>query len=264
VHTLTPGDALNMGQRYGEFVKLKIDNMQEQHDTLTHMRDVAAPEKKKYAIIAVAAGEGVKALFESYRVDKVISGGQTMNPSTEDFVAAISSLNAEHIIILPNNSNIILAAQQAESLIEDKDVRVLNTKSIPQGLSACIMFNPEVGIEDNIEEMSSAFGQVKTASVTYAIKDSLIEGVAINAGDYMGILEKSILVSSQDKMDVTMQLLRQAVTPDDGLITILIGEDVTTEEADQMKDFIEKEFDHCEFEIHQGHQPVYSFIFGIE
>jgi DAK2 domain fusion protein YloV len=264
VHTLTPGDALNMGQRYGEFVKLKIENMQEQHDHLTHMRDVKAPEKKKYALVAVAAGEGVQALFKSYRVDKIISGGQTMNPSTEDFVAAISTLNAEHIIILPNNSNIILAAQQAESLIEDKDVRVLPTKSIPQGLSACIMFNPEVSINDNIDEMTTAFKNVKTASVTYAIKDSLIEGVSINAGDYMGLLDKNIVVSESDKLKVTKALLDQAITEDDGLVTILVGEDVRPEELDELTTYIESKFDFCEYEVHQGQQPVYSFIFGIE
>ena len=267
VHTLTPGDALNIGQRYGEFVKLKIENMQEQHDHLAHMKnDPVKPkqEKKKYAIIAVAAGDGVKELFESYRVDVVISGGQTMNPSTEDFVAAIQSLNAEHIFVLPNNSNIILAAQQAESLIEDMDVRVLPTKSIPQGLSACIMFNPEVDVEDNVNEMTAAFKNVKTAMVTYAIKDTSFEGVDISAGDYMGILEKTIVCSTKDKLDATKELLRQSISDDDGLVTILVGEDVSDEEQSMIEEFISTEFDHCEVEITKGLQPVYSFIFGIE
>jgi uncharacterized protein len=267
IHTLIPGDALNIGQRYGEFLKLKIENMQEQHDHLTHMNvetKVKSVEKKKYAIIAVAAGDGVKELFESYRVDVVISGGQTMNPSTEDFVAAIQSLNAEHIFVLPNNSNIILAAQQAESLIDDMDVRVLSTKSIPQGLSACIMFNPEVSVEDNISEMSEAFKHVKTAMVTYAIKDTSFEGVEISAGDYMGILEKSIVCSTQNKMDATKDLLKQSITNDDGLITMIIGEDVSEEEQTMIEQFISTEFDHCEVEVTKGLQPVYSFIFGIE
>jgi len=267
IHTLIPGDALNIGQRYGEFLKLKIENMQEQHDHLTHMNvetKVKSVEKKKYAIIAVAAGDGVKELFESYRVDVVISGGQTMNPSTEDFVAAIQSLNAEHIFVLPNNSNIILAAQQAESLIEDTDVRVLPTKSIPQGLSACIMFNPEVSVEDNISEMTEAFKHVKTAMVTYAIKDTSFEGVEISAGDYMGILDKTIVCSTQNKMDATKDLLKQSITSDDGLITVIIGEDVSEEEQTLIEQFISTEFDHCEVEVTKGLQPVYSFIFGIE
>jgi DAK2 domain fusion protein YloV len=267
IHTLIPGDALNIGQRYGEFLKLKIENMQEQHDHLTHMNvdvKVKSVEKKKYAIIAVAAGDGVKELFESYRVDVVISGGQTMNPSTEDFVAAIQSLNAEHIFVLPNNSNIILAAQQAESLIEDTDVRVLPTKSIPQGLSACIMFNPEVSVEDNISEMSEAFKHVKTAMVTYAIKDTSFEGVEISAGDYMGILDKTIVCSTQNKMDATKDLLKQSITSNDGLITVIIGEDVSEEEQTMIEQFISTEFDHCEVEVTKGLQPVYSFIFGIE
>jgi len=267
IHTLIPGDALNIGQRYGEFLKLKIENMQEQHDHLTHMNvetKVKSVEKKKYAIIAVAAGDGVKELFESYRVDIVISGGQTMNPSTEDFVAAIQSLNAEHIFVLPNNSNIILAAQQAESLIEDTDIRVLPTKSIPQGLSACIMFNPEVSVEDNISEMTEAFKHVKTAMVTYAIKDTSFEGVEISAGDYMGILDKTIVCSTQNKMDATKDLLKQSITNDDGLITVIIGEDVSEEEQTMIEQFISTEFDHCEVEVTKGLQPVYSFIFGIE
>lgn len=267
IHTLTPGDALNLGQRYGDFVKLKIENMQEQHEHLTHMAPELKPvvkEKQKYAIIAVAAGAGVKELFESYRVDVVISGGQTMNPSTEDFVAAIQSLNAEHIFILPNNSNIILAAQQAESLIEDADVRVLPTKSIPQGLSACIMFNPEVSVDENVAEMTEAFKNVKTAMVTYAIKDTSFEGVSINAGDYMGILEKQITCSTNDKLDATKKLLLEAVKAEDGLITVLVGEDVSKEELADIEAFIGEHFDHCEVEVTLGHQPVYSFIFGIE
>ena len=267
IHTLIPGDALNLGQRYGDFVKLKIENMQEQHDHLTHMAPEGKPvkkEKQKYAIIAVAAGDGVKDLFESYRVDVVISGGQTMNPSTEDFVAAIQSINAEHIFILPNNSNIILAAQQAESLIEDTDVRVLPTKSIPQGLSACIMFNPEVSVDENVAEMSEAFKNVKTAMVTYAIKDTSFEGVSISAGDYMGILEKQIICSTNDKLDATKKLLVESIKAEDGLITMLVGEDVGADEVADIESFIAEHFDHCEVEVTLGHQPVYSFIFGIE
>ena len=166
----------------------------------------APVEEKDYALIAVAAGDGLKKLFEEYRVDVVISGGQTMNPSTEDFVAAIKKVKAKHIFILPNNSNIILAAQQAAAVMEDQDIRVLQTKSIPQGLSACIMFNPEVSAEENEAEMTAALQHVKTGQITYAIKDTTFDGMEIVAGDYMGIAEKSIVISTPNKMDACLRV----------------------------------------------------------
>lgn len=263
VHTLTPGEALNLGQRFGEFVKLKIENMQEQHE---HLQMVKPEEKpmKKYALVAVAAGEGIKQLFEEYRVDVVISGGQTMNPSTEDFVEAIKGLNAEHIIVLPNNSNIILAAQQAESILDDVDVHVLPTKTIPQGLSACIMFNPEVDVDENINEMTEAFKNVKTAMVTYAVKNTNFDGVEINENDYMGILEKKIVISKPDKLEATQLLLKESVDDNDGLITLIVGEDVSEAELTSLQTHIEDTYPHVELEVIQGQQPVYSFIIGIE
>lgn len=265
VHTLTPGEALNLGQRYGEFVKLKIENMQEQHDHLQTIKvDEVKVEKKKYAIVAVAAGKGVAETFRSYRVDHVIVGGQTMNPSTEDFVAAIQSLNAEHIFVLPNNSNIILAAQQAQSILDELDIHVLPTKSIPQGLSACIMFNPEVDVKENIAEMTEAFSKVKSASVTYAIKDTNFDGVDIKDGDFMGILEKQIVVSLPNKLDATKELLLKAIDEQDGLVTLIVGEDVSALEKDEIVAYLENEFPYCELEVIDGLQPVYSFIVGIE
>lgn len=268
VHTLTPGDALNLAQRYGEFVKLKIENMQEQHNTITQEASktespAKKSEPKKYAIISVAAGDGLKALFEEYRVDKVISGGQTMNPSTEDFVAAIKELNAEHIFILPNNSNIILAAQQAKDVLENDNIHVLSTKSIPQGLSACIMFNPEVEVEDNLEEMNAAIAHVKTGQVTYAIKDTTFEGLAINEGDYMGIFEKDIVVATHDKLEATFRLLDKMVDGESEIITLLVGEDATDEDVSQVEDYIASTFD-VEVDTQKGNQPVYNFIIGVE
>ena len=263
VHTLTPGEALNLGQRFGEFVKLKIENMQEQHEHLQMVKPEVKPQKD-YALVAVAAGEGIKALFEEYRVDVVISGGQTMNPSTEDFVEAIKGLNAKHIIVLPNNSNIILAAQQAESILDDVDIHVLPTKTIPQGLSACIMFNPEVDVDENIQEMTEAFKNVKTAMVTYAVKNTNFDGVEINENDYMGILEKKIVVSKPDKLEATQDLLRESIDENDGLITLIVGEDVSEHELNTLKTFIEDSYSQCELEVIKGQQPVYSFIIGIE
>jgi hypothetical protein len=264
VHTLSPGDVLNLGQAYGELLKIKSDNMQLQHEHASTIAIEPKP-KKKYAIIAVASGEGLSKLFkDEYRVDVVISGGQTMNPATEDFVAAIKELNAEHIFILPNNSNIILAAQQAESLMDDLDVHVIPTKSIPQGLSACVMFNPQVDVQENIAEMTGAFKHVKTGLITYAIKDSNMDGISINANDYMGILNKTIVVSVPSKTEAAKRLMDQLVTSEDGLITVIVGEDVNEKEQNDLISYITEHFDACEVEVHLGHQPVYSYIIGVE
>ncbi|TXT17873.1 MAG: DAK2 domain-containing protein YloV [Erysipelotrichaceae bacterium] len=264
VHTLSPGDVLNLGQAYGELLKIKSDNMQLQHEHAATF--VAEPQqKKKYALIAVASGEGLTRLFkDDYRVDLVISGGQTMNPATEDFVEAIKSLNAEHIFILPNNSNIILAAQQAESLMDEVDVHVIPTKSIPQGLSACVMFNPQVDVQENLSEMTEAFKHVKTGLVTYAIKDSTIDGMNINENDYMGIHDKTIVVSVPSRMQAVQALLENLVTAEDGLITLIVGEDVDEDEQADLETYITEHFDACEVDVHKGHQPVYSYIIGVE
>ena len=245
VHTLTPGDALNMGQRYGEFVKLKVENMQEQHENIMMNAAVEKEEapqqpKSKYAIITVAAGDGLK-----------------------DFVQAIDKVNAEHIFILPNNSNIVLAAQQAASVCEDQHVEVIPTKTIPQGLSACIMFNPEVDFDMNLSEMSDAIALVKTGQVTYAIKDTTFEGMEIREGDYMGILEKDIIVSNPDKLDTTRHLIDAMVDEESEIVTLIYGEDITEEEAQGIASYIEDKYD-VEVEVNSGNQPVYSFILGVE
>ncbi|RGD43295.1 DAK2 domain-containing protein [Erysipelotrichaceae bacterium AM07-12] len=268
VHTLTPGDALNMGQRYGEFAKLKVENMQEQHENI--MMNATVEEKpkekkpkQKYAIITVAAGDGLKDMFKELRADYVISGGQTMNPSTEDFVQAIHQVNAENIFLLPNNSNIILAAQQAASVCEDLNVEVIPSKSIPQGLSACIMFNPDVDFDMNLAEMNDAINMVKTGQVTYAIKDTTFEGLDIKAGDYMGLKEKDIVVSLPDKMEVTRQLLDMMIDGESEIVTLVYGEDVNEEEANEIAAYVEEKYD-VEVEVNNGMQPVYSFIIGVE
>lgn len=270
VHTLTPGVALNLGQKYGEFVKLKIENMQEQHENImmnTTKEDVKAETKakpkSKYAIITVAAGEGLKEMFEELRADYVISGGQTMNPSTEDFVEAIKQVNAEHIFLLPNNSNIVLAAQQAADVMEDHHVHVIPSKTIPQGLCACIMFNPDVDFEMNLTEMSDAISLVKTGQVTYAIKDTMFEGMEIKAGDYMGIMEKDIVVSTKDKMEATKTLIQQLIDDDSEIVTLIYGEGVSDEEAESLTQFVEETYN-VEVELTNGKQPVYSYIIGVE
>lgn len=287
VHTLTPGKALELGQRFGEFVTLKIENMQEQHN---HLNLVEAPrivissevieetmaieevtvapktsdERKEYALIAVAAGEGLERIFHALHCDYVVSGGQTMNPSIEDFVEAARRLNAKNVFILPNNSNIVLAANQASDLLEGEiNVKVIPSKTIPQGLAACVMFNPESRVEDNVFEMSEAIKQVKTGEVTFAVRDTKINGMKIKANDFMGIYEKDIVVSVPDRLDALKQLLSKMITKDDSLMTIIVGEDVATYEQDQIRDYVEANYD-VELEIYIGDQPVYSFIVGVE
>lgn len=268
VHTLTPGDALNMGQRYGEFLKLKIENMSVQHENLVvnSKEEFKNEPEKEYAIIAVAAGDGLTEVFKELRADVVISGGQTMNPSTEDFVAAIEKCNARHVFVLPNNSNIILAAQQAESICdaEQVEVIVLPTKSIPQGYAALVNFNPEVDAETNKETMMEAIGHVQTGQVTFAIKDTTFEGLEIKANEFMGIKEKAIIVSTPDKLEATKHLLSQMLDEDSELVTIFTGEDVTEEESEAIEEFVTENYPDAEVEMIVGGQPVYSFVISVE
>ena len=265
VHTLEPQTAIKMGKRRGRFMKLKIENMQEQHDNILEKEEEeeVVAEHKKYAIITVAPGKGIDAMFKELRADIVVGGGQTMNPSTEDFVSAIGKVNADHIIILPNNSNIVLAANQACQVCEDKDIHVLPTKTIPQGLSACIMFNPEVDIEYNLAEMQEAIDHVKSGEVTYAIKDTTYEGLEIKKDEYMGIFGKAIVVSDPDMMASTKALLDKMLDEDSELVTLIYGDTATLEQAEEIAEYIEDTSD-AEVEIHEGNQPVYSFIIGVE
>lgn len=265
VHTLRPGDALNIGQRYGEFAKLKIENMQEQHENIimSETSKEASKPASKYALIAVAAGDGLADMFKELRVDYIISGGQTMNPSTEDFVEAIKKINAEHIFIMPNNSNIILAAQQAAQVMEDVDIHVIPSKSIPQGLCACMMFNPEVDVTMNEDEMNEAIANVKTGQVTYAIKDTTFDGLEIKEGDYMGINEKDIIVSTTDKMETTKKLVDSLIDADSEIVTLIAGDNTTDDEMNAITSYIEDNYG-VEVEANNGGQPIYSFVIGVE
>ena len=273
VHTLKPGDALNIGQRYGEFIKLKIENMQEQH---SHIINKAAPlkakqepkeekPKQKYGLIAVAAGDGVCKLFKDLGVDVIVSGGQTMNPSTEDFVKVIKDLSyCDNIFILPNNSNIILAAQQAKDVCEDRNVYVLETKSIQAGLSAAGMFDRNGEVEANIEELKDVISNVLAASVTYAIKDTTYEGVEVKEGDYMAIANKGIVACEKDRLDVMLKLLDYLFKNEDkDLITIIVGENRNDEEVEKISKYI-SDNSSLECEIIDGNQPVYSYLVGLE
>lgn len=267
VHTLEPDKAIKMGKRQGRFIKLKVENMTDQHENILEKEkeemSELATEHKKYGLIAVAAGDGLAEEFKKLRVDIVISGGQTMNPSTEDFIKAVDSLNCDHIFILPNNSNIVMAAQQAATVHEDRDIRVLPSKTIPQGLSACVLFNPEQDADENEAEMEEAISSVKSGEVTYAIKDTTYEGLEIKAGEYMGIFGKAITVSKPDMMEVTRDLLKQMLDDESELVTLIYGEDAMKEQAEQLAEYVE-EISSAEVEILDGKQPVYSFLIGVE
>ncbi len=275
VHTLKPGNALNVAQRYGEFIKLKIENMQEQHNHIIEMNDTPAAnakatltspkdEEKEVAVISVAAGEGIKNMFMELYCDYVVSGGQTMNPSTEDIVAAIREVRAKHVIVLPNNSNIVMTAQQTVDILEGEvDVQVIPSKSIPQGLSACIMYNPEASLEDNLKEMNEAIKNVKTGQVTFAIKDTVIDGLDIKANQYMALCDKEIKACVPNKVDALKATLDGLVDEDSEIITLIYGEDVNEEEVKEAEDYIADHFE-AEVEVTNGMQPVYSFIIGVE
>lgn len=253
VHTLTPGVALNLGQQYGEFVKLKIENMQEQHSAL---------QKEKYAIVAVTVGEGSAETFKELNAKYIISGGQTMNPSTEDFVYTIDKINAETIYILPNNSNIILAAQQAASILENKNIIVLPSKSIPQGMNACMMFNPEGKEEDNTTNMLAAIEEIRTGQITYSVKDTVFDGVEIKENEFIAIKEKTILASSDSKLEALKILLSDMIDEDSEVLFLIVGKDITEELKAEVTTYIEEIYD-VELEVYQGDQPIYSFILGV-
>ena len=268
VHTLTPGDALNLAQKHGEFVKLKIENMTEQHNEIIGQNapqsEPAKREQAEYGIISVVAGEGIKHLFEEQGCHYVIEGGQTMNPSTEDFLKAIDELNAKNIIILPNNSNIIMAANQAAQVTEDVNVVVVPSKTIPQGYTALMMFNEHASVEDNTEEMNQAITEVKSGQVTYAVRDTQMNGVDIKENDFIGILDKDIIVSVPERFESACALVDKMIDEDSEIVTILYGEGVDEDEADELAEYIENKYDDVEVTIFDGQQPVYSYIISVE
>lgn len=261
VATDKPGNALNVGQRYGTLGKIEIKNITEVNFKAPELKK--EPEKE-VAIISVSAGDGIKDMFMELHCDFVVSGGQTMNPATEDLVEAIRNVNAKHVIILPNNSNIIMTAQQAATVLEDEiDVIVIPSKTIPQGLSACIMYNTEADLDTNVAEMTEALSNVKTGQVTFAIKDTNIDGLDIRANEYMSLQEKKITACMPNKLDALKETVSGLADEDSEVITLICGEDITEEEKEEAKNYIENNYD-AELEVVDGKQPVYSFIVGIE
>lgn len=265
VHTINPGNILSYAQQYGDFIKLKIENLNEGHTTIFQEKKKEEEPLKEYGLIAVAIGEGLENLFKEYRVDYIVSGGQTMNPSTEDFVAAIKNVHAKNIFILPNNSNIVMAATQA-CQVAPKNVKakVIPSKTIPQGLTASMMFNPEMSFEENEKEMEEALANVKTGQVTFAIKDTVIDGVEVKKDEFIGISGKSIICCKKDKVEAAFEMLHSMIDDMSSIITVLVGEGVLDQEVELLKEKISEEYSDIDLDVIEGNQPVYSFIIGVE
>ena len=284
VHTLNPGNILNYAQQFGEFLKIKIENMTEQHHELAtgalKAEDITPdlveePEEPKeqelgpkedFALIAVSSGPGIDEMFKEIGIKVIVKGGQTMNPSSEDFSAAIKQANARNVFIFPNNSNIVMAASQACDMVDDEDVTVfvVPSKTIPQGITGSINFDPEAEAEDNFKNMKSALKNVKSGEITFSIRDSEINGVSVKKDDYIGIFDKEIVVDSQNKVEATKALIDTMVDDDTSLLTILVGEDVKPEEKEEVYNYVSEKYSDIDIDIRDGGQPVYSFLIGAE
>lgn len=286
VHTNHPGQAFEKALTFGALSNMKIDNMRLEHqeklikdaeneaarqrqqeaeeEKLTAQEAAKAQPAKEVGFIAVSAGEGLTDIFKGLGVDYLIEGGQTMNPSTEDMLNAIDQVNAKNIFILPNNKNIILAAEQARDLTEDKKIVVLPTKTIPQGISAMIGYMPEASVDENAENMKDAYQDIASGQVTYAVRDTSIDGKEIHNGDIMGINDGGIAAVGKDLMETTIDLLSTMVDEDSELICLYYGADVSKQDADALSDEIEEKFPECEVEVNFGGQPIYYYMISVE
>ncbi|MFR3910092.1 MAG: DAK2 domain-containing protein [Clostridium paraputrificum] len=276
IHTNDPGDVLAKAVKLGELSKIKIDNMREEHRELlmseeeyanaeVEAHEEVAAEAKKYAFVTVAMGEGISNIFKDLGVDYVIEGGQTMNPSTQDILECVNKLNAEHIFILPNNKNIVMAANQA-SEISEKDVRVIPTTSIPQGITCVTMFNQEAEVDENEEELKELMKSVKTGSVTYAVRDTELEGSnqKVEAGNKLGLIEGKIKEVGADTYEVAEKVIENMVDEDSELITVFYGEDINEDEVNDFISKLEEKYDECDVQCYKGDQPLYYFFISVE
>ncbi|MDH6596868.1 DAK2 domain-containing protein [Bacillus aerius] len=271
IHAEQPGDVLSYAQRYGSLINMKIENMREQHSSIVNEEkdhSPAAPkataaEKQRFGVVSVAMGEGIADLFKSIGASVVIEGGQTMNPSTEDIVKAIDSIHAETVFILPNNSNIVMAAKQAAT-VSSREVVVIPTKTVPQGMSALLSLNEAASNKDNEAAMLEAIDHVKSGQITFAVRDTQIDGIDIAKGDYMGLYNGKITLTAKNQLDAAKELLTQMVTEDDEIVTIIKGEDASSDEMEALEAYIEETFEDVEVEVHDGKQPLYSYILAVE
>ena len=271
VHTETPGEVMNYGQKFGSLMKIKVDNMREQHSALDHSHHdhseasekSVAKEVKEIAVIAVAAGAGIKELFESFGVDYVIEGGQTMNPSTQDFLDAMEEVPAKNYILLPNNSNIFMAAEQATE-VSEVDAAVVSSRSIQQGLNSMLAFNPQGSLEENQEMMTEELSYVTSGQVTTAIRDTEINGLEIKKDDYMGLIDGDIKVSNANFEITSIETIKKMITDDSEIITILYGENTEESFVDSLVEQLEELYPEIEVETHDGGQPVYPLLISVE
>ncbi|UAC49355.1 DAK2 domain-containing protein [Bacillus aquiflavi] len=271
IHSEQPGEVLTYGQRYGSLINMKIENMRQQHSAIVGETNAQLntdttdekKEKKEYGIITVSMGSGIAKLFKSIGAHVVIEGGQTMNPSTEDIVKAIKEANAEKIIVLPNNKNIIMAAEQAVEVLNDEIV-VIPSKTVPQGISALLAFNPSVDLQENKQTMSEALQHVKTGQITYAVRDTNIDGLTIEKNDFMGIADGKIVTKSKDLVETAKSLLDKMIDEKTEIVTILSGEDASNEAVNNLSKYVEDQYHEVEVEVHKGNQPLYAFFFAIE
>ena len=264
VHTNEPGKALQYALELGELDAIKIDNMLEEHRERTaQLEKEEADRRKPYGIVAVALGDGLVDIFTELNIDRIVDGGQTMNPSIEDLLEAIEKTRAENVFVLPNNTNIILAAQQAAELTE-RNVIVLPTKSVPMGISAALAFDPEHSVEENRVAMTEAAESVHTASITYAVRDTVFDDKDIHAGDIMGLIDNKLQVLGHDVREVACELTGMMVADDKSLITIYYGQDVTEGEARELSDAFAKKYDQCDVDLQRGGQPLYYYLIAVE
>ena len=267
VHTETPGDVFNYGQQYGELIKIKSDNMREQHREVLRKQEVkqatSPKELKEQAMISISMGAGLSKVLTSMGVDYIVEGGQTMNPSTEDIMKAIKEVNAKNIFIFPNNKNIQLAAKQAAELAEE-NVFVIESKTAPQGLAAVMVFNPQVAPEENFANMQEVLSTVSTLEVTHAVRDTNIEGVEIKKDEFMGIRNGKIVVSNLSLNTVLEELLEKSIDEDTEIVTLYLGEESTEEYTDFLEQLIEEKYPDVEVELIESGQPVYPYIIGVE
>ena len=274
VHTNDPGLAIQRALTYGSLSRIKIDNMREEHQeklikdaekiAAQQAEEAAKAPKKEVGFISVSIGEGFGQIFHDLGVDYLIEGGQTMNPSTEDMLNAISKVNAEHIFILPNNKNIILAANQAKALTKDKDIIVIPTKTVPQGITAVINYVPEKSVEDNEKDMTEEIAHVKTGQITYAVRDTHIDDKEIHEGDIMGIGDHGMLAVGKEVAAVAKETVEQMVDDETELISIYYGEGFTEDEAEELAGELEEQYDYCDVEVNCGGQPIYYCIISVE
>ena len=265
VHTEDPGLVMQEGLKYGSLVKVKVDNMRNQHEAQLEKEEKASKpaEEKEYAIIAVVAGDGLAEIFKAQGVDYIISGGQTMNPSTEDFIKAVDQVNARNIIFLPNNKNIFMAAQSAAEVLE-QPTTVIETRTLPQGLTSLLAFDSGKTIEENHERMTAALSDVVSGSITTAVRDTTIDGLEIHENDNLGMVDGKILVSNPDMLTTLKATFAKMLDEDSEIVSIYIGEDGDEELANGLAQDLMEEYEDLEVEIHQGNQPVYPYIFSVE